>query len=229
MLDHHIQRTIVHKLAFTEGLRFSDLKPDMLDNKLFTYHLKKVIALGLAYKQVDGNYALTSEGRRAVVHVLGRHTSIIDKPESVAFLAIRRKSDKAWLLYSRKTHPLFGRIGFMHCSPGLESDITQVASRTCKEQTGIDASFHVLGSGYFRVFNGDLLESFTHFEFLVDDDATGELEQNNELASYFWVDDPDFLDSNMLPNMSTLSRLYEKNKLFFIEKSFQIKAETASA
>lgn len=227
MLDHHIQRTIVYKLAFAEGLRFSDLKPGILDNKLFTYHLKKVVTAGLVSKLPDGNYALTPEGRRLGVHVLDKRLSAVDKPESVAFLAIRRKTDKAWLLYSRKTHPLFGRLGFMHCFPDLGSDITQVARRTCKAQTGIDASFRVLGSGYFRVFEGDMLESFTHFEFLLSDDAAGELEQNNEFASYFWADDPDFLGNNMLPNMKTLGNLHKENKPFFIEKSFQISADSA--
>ena len=46
MLDHHIQRQIVYQLAFVDSLRFGELKPDDLDNKLFTYHLKKVVSAG---------------------------------------------------------------------------------------------------------------------------------------------------------------------------------------
>jgi hypothetical protein len=46
MLDHHIQKSIVYDLAFAESLRFSDLKPPELENKAFTYHLKKVMKAG---------------------------------------------------------------------------------------------------------------------------------------------------------------------------------------
>ena len=64
MLDHHIQKSIVYDLAFAESLRFSDLKPDDMENKAFTYHLKKVMKSGLVEKLEDGHYSLTMKGRR---------------------------------------------------------------------------------------------------------------------------------------------------------------------
>lgn len=220
MLDHHIQRTIVYRLAFTDSLRFSDLKPDMIENKLFTYHLKKVTSAGLVSKLADGTYALTPEGRRLGVHILDKQLAVVDRADSVLFLAVRRQTDKAWLMYRRNTHPLFGRVGFMHAYPNALETTEQTATTICKERTGLQASFRVLGSGYFRVFQQDNLESFTHFTFLLSDDASGQLVQNDEFAEYFWADDPDFTDENMLPNMKTLGNLHKANKVFFIEKTF---------
>ena len=222
MLDHHIQRSIVYRLALTPSLTFSELKPDMLENKLFTYHLKKVVAAGLAEKTDDGRYALTSEGRLLGVHVLEKTEAIIDRAYSVLFLVIRRKSDGAWLLYKRGSHPLYGRVGFMHVTPNAQESSLQTATRLCKERTGLEAQFTALGSGFFRVFEESRLESFTNFTLLVCDDAQGELAADDELAEYFWQADPDFTAPDMLPNMPTLAELYVRNQPFFVEKDLAV-------
>ena len=77
MLDHHIQRTIVYTLAFAESMRFGELKPDELDNKLFNYHLKKVIAAGYVAKNDEGLYTLTSEGKRVGKGALKKQSRLI--------------------------------------------------------------------------------------------------------------------------------------------------------
>lgn len=221
MFDHHLQRAIVYRLAFTPGLRFSELKPDTIENKLFTYHLKKVVAARLVAKQPDGTYALTAEGRRLGTRVLDKQLALVDQPESVLFLAIRRPQDKAWLLYRRKTHPLLNKVGFMHCTPRADEPIEITASKQCLEKTGLKASFNILGGGYFRVFRGPELESFTHFTLLVSDDAEGDLRQNDEFAEYFWAANPKFTDPDMLPNMKTLADFRKTNTVFFAEETLQ--------
>lgn len=222
MLDHHIGRTIVYRLAFADRMRFSELQPDAIDNKLFSYHLKKVVTSGYAQKNDDGTYSLTPEGRRLGIRVLDSQMSAVDRADSVLFLAIRRKSDKSWLLYRRKTHPLIHRVGFMHATPIASESTLVTAQKACLEKTGVTTSFHVLGSGYFRVFDKDKLESFTHFTFLVSDDAAGEIEQNDTTADYYWEEDPDFTDADMLPNMKILGNAHKQNELFFIEQSLEV-------
>lgn len=222
MLDHHLQRAIVYRLGFTDSLHFSELKPDLVENKLFTYHLKKVVAAGLVTKQSDGTYALTPEGRRLGIRVLDKQSAVIDQPESVLFLAIRRKVDDAWLLYRRKTHPLRGKVGFMHCTPLASQQSVGTAAVACLEKTGLTASFQVLGGGFFRTYRGEALESFTNFTFLLSDDAEGELQQADEFAEYYWADKPDFAAMDMLPNMKTLGDLHKANQPFLIEKTFRL-------
>ena len=126
MLDHHIQKAIVYKLAFSPGLRFSELQPDELDNKLFDYHLKQVMIAGLVKKAEDGSYTLTAKGRKIGVGVLDKQFLALERAHSVAFLIIQRPSDKAWLLFKRQTHPLFGKVGLMHVNPKIEKDIISV-------------------------------------------------------------------------------------------------------
>ena len=94
--------------------------------------------------------------------------------------------------------------------------------RICKEHTGLDASFTTLGSGFFRVFEGEELESFTNFTLLVCEDAAGDLQSDDELAEYFWADSIDQERPSLLPNMPTLIELYETGKPFFVEKHLPV-------
>lgn len=220
MLDHHIQRSIVYRLAFSRGLRFSELKPDVLENKLFTYHLKKVLSAGYVQKSSDGLYSLTPEGRRLGVHVLETENILPALADSVLFLLIRRASDGAWLLYRRKTHPLQGRVGFMHCRPEIDQNSTDTAA-ACLQKIGLTGTFKVLGGGYFRVYEREELESFTHFTLLVCEDAAGELKSDDEFAEYFWQQDPDFRAADMLPNMKSLVARYEHGETFFLEETLE--------
>ena len=133
MLDHHFQRSIVYRLALASRLKFSELKPDTLDNKLFTYHLKKVMSAGFIEKDADGYYELTPKGRRLGAHVLDNAEALFDRAYSVLFLAVQRKHDGAWLLYRRKTHPLLGRVGFMHATPNATDAVAKTAHLVCLE------------------------------------------------------------------------------------------------
>lgn len=222
MLDHHLQRAIVYRLAFAEGLRFSELKPDTLENKLFTYHLRKVLDAGYVSKNAAGLYSLTPEGRRLGVHVLETQNMLPELADSVVFLVIRRKPDGAWLLYRRKTHPLKDRVGFMHARPDAHSTTSETAAKECLEKTGLNGTFTPLGGGYFRVYEGDDLESFTHFTLMICDDVQGELAQHDDNAEYFWSQDPDFASADMLPNMLILVELYQTGKPFFVERTIQL-------
>lgn len=222
MLDHHIQRTIVYTLAFSEGMRFSDLKPDDLENKAFHYHLKKVIAAGYVAKTDEGLYTLTSEGRRVGKGALKKQNRMIDRAYSTLLLAVQRSEDGAWLMYRRRTHPMIGLTGFMHAQPSPDSNAAQVAADVLRDQTGLTGEFVVHGHGYFRVYRNGSLESFTHFTLLRCTETQGVLTQNSELAEYYWDTDPDFSAPDMLPNMQILHKMSQALPGQFVECTFDI-------
>jgi hypothetical protein len=222
MLDHHIQRSIVYQLAFIPHARFSELKPDDIENKLFTYHLKKVVSAGYVIKDDDGSYSLTATGRKLGFQAINSEYSLFNKAYSILFLVVRRKTDSAWLLYSRSTHPLLGYTVFPQATPDAVLDAGTTASRDLLVKTGLRGEFRPLGGGYFHIYEKDELESFTNFSLLICDDAIGELLQQDPNGTYDWVDSPDFLDPSMFPSMPLLAELYKQNKPFFLEKTFKI-------
>jgi DNA-binding transcriptional ArsR family regulator len=222
MLDHHIQRAIVYKLAFASSLRFGELKPDDIENKLFTYHLKKVVNAGYIEKNKEGEYQLTAEGRRIGKGAFDSDARLLDRAYSTLLLAIRRKSDGAWLLYKRHTHPMIDLAGFMHAQPIAEATAPATAAKECQLKTSLIGEFSVHGHGYFRVYRDKQLESFTHFTLLVCDDIQGELTQNSKLADYYWEQQPDFSGDHMLPNMQLLYEMTQTSAGSFIEQTFHL-------
>lgn len=222
MLDHHVQKLIVYDLAFADSLRFSDLKPDELENKAFTYHLKKVIAAGLAVKLDDGRYSLTAKGRRVGKGALKKDSRLLDRAYSILLLAVRNIETDEWLLYKRSTQPLLGLTGFMQAQPVAETDTRRTAHQTCFEQTGLRAEFDVHGHGYFKVTRAGELESFIHFTLLLATEHSGELLRTAESAGYFWQRTPNFGRPDMLPNMRTLHRMCEGPPGSFVEEIFAL-------
>ena len=199
-------------------MRFSDLKPDDIENKLFDYHLKKVIATGLVVKNQNGEYELTPTGRRVGKDALKKTDHLINRVYSVLFIAIRRQSDGAWLLCRRKAHPLLGKVGFMHAVPSLEQTAVESATAAALEKAGLRATFSVRGSGYLRVYEGENMESFTHFTLLESKDATGELSQLDALSEYYWQDKVDLSDPDLLPSIPYFVDALEQPGLFYFEK-----------
>jgi len=222
MLDHHIQKSIVYDLAFAESLRFSDLKPDDLENKAFTYHLKKVMKAGLVEKLEDGRYGLTMKGRRVGKGALKKESRLLDRAYSILLLAVRNIDTDEWLLYKRQTQPLLGLTGFMQAQPVAETDARSTAQQTCFEQTGLRAEFDVQGHGYFKVYRAGELESFIHFTLLVAESSRGELLQTAESAGYFWQRTPNFERPDMLPNMRTLHKMCLDPPGSFVEQTFEL-------
>lgn len=222
MLDHHIQKSIVYDLAFAESLRFSDLKPDDMENKAFTYHLKKVVKAGLVEKQDDGSYALTMKGRRVGKGALKKESRLLDRAYSILLLAVRNIEDDTWLLYKRQTQPLLGLTGFMQAQPIAETDARSTAEKTCFEQTGIKTEFAVQGHGYFRVYRKGELESFIHFTLLLGENPQGQLLQTAESAGYFWQQTPNFAHPDMLPNMQILHKMCVAAPGLFVEETFEL-------
>lgn len=217
MLDHHIQRTIVYELAFTDSMRFGELQPDGIENKLFDYHLKKVIAAGLVEKTVDGRYTLTPEGRRIGKGALKNQKRLVDRAYSILLMAIRRKSDGAWLLYKRTNHPLIGLVGLMQAQPIATETAKQTASRVCKENTGLICDFNVQGHGYFKIYNSGELESYIHFTLLIC--ASVDAETVSSADGYFWSDTPDVESSDMLPTMKTLINMCQGDAGGFVDQT----------
>lgn len=223
MLSHHIQREIVSLLATSDSLSFSELKPGVLDNKLFTYHLKIVVHEGFVDKTAEGKYQLTPSGQKLWRRMHEKPSEIALRPYSVLFLIIRSATE-GWLLYKRKTHPVKDRVAFMHATPVASKSITDSATQETKIKTGLICKFSVIGSGFFHTYNNGNLDGFNNFTLLLCEDVKGALTPNDESADYFWVKEPDFSAPDMLPNMKILARKYFENDFpFFIDESVDLR------
>lgn len=60
-VNHKIQKHIIDSLMYQKTARFGELRPPRTDTNLFTYHLKRLVKLGLVEVVEDG-YTLGAQG-----------------------------------------------------------------------------------------------------------------------------------------------------------------------
>lgn len=208
MLDHYLQREIVYQLAHTTSLRFSELQPAGIENKLFSYHLKKVMAAGLVSKNVAGAYELTAEGKRIGKGSLGSPRRMINRAYSLLLIAIREPDTDKWLLYQRPHQPFIGKRGFVQAQPEAGRAASEVAREALLRETGLDLPLVIHAHGYMSLSTGEVLESFIHFTLLVGvTDHTTTLPTD---SPYSWQTSPNFHAPDMLPTMPILAAQVQK-------------------
>lgn len=154
---HHIQRTILDRLATAESRRYGELKPAELDGNVFTYHLKQLIANRYVVKRDDGSYALTASGRDYIVH---RFEDPLLQAHTVFLIAVRRGDD--WLMRTRLVQPLLGTTGFIHGEPIASEPLLETARQRLTDKTGFSLDVMLFSSGLIRIMRGDTIESFSH-------------------------------------------------------------------
>jgi ADP-ribose pyrophosphatase YjhB (NUDIX family) len=218
MLDHHIQRQIVTRLKSADALSFTDLKPDELDNKLFTYHLKATVREQFVEKTPDGYYRLTPAGQKLWKRMSEGPQVVSLRAFSVLYIAVHH-AKHGWLLYRRHNHPLKNKIGFMHALPNSDKTAMERAEEELLAKTGLHGTCTVIGSGFFRTVNDTSLESFVNFTMLLCEDAEGELEAHDTDAEYFWSRTLSIVEPDILPNMPALIEAMSTGMYpFYIDK-----------
>lgn len=220
--EHHLQRKILHALVLQEKARFADIRPEGVDSNIFTYHLKQLIREKLVTKDEQGFYELTSLGRVAGINVTLSKKEMLEQAHSVLLMALKTK--EGWLLRRRLAHPMFRKVGFVHAEPIASEPAIKTATDTFKERTGLTAEFKPSGSGYVRLFKGDCLESFVHYELYCASEYTGELIVQTRNGENAWFKDPDFTSSEMIPSMPELVELIESGDKFYADLRFEIDA-----
>ena len=212
---HHLQKTILLKLAHLETARFADLKPKGLDSNVFTYHLKQLINSKLVEKQSGGDYCITQKGKLAVINVRLDSKSELEQAHPVLYLTAQNDKGE-WLLRKRLVHPAYGKIGFLHIEPNAHEDIFVTARRMFKQRTGLDAEFRVRGSGFLKILRNDELESYTQFTLLQADSFDGVLNSPGESGHNIWYSG-NFKEPEMFPNMpEIMNTLMSSDKIFFL-------------
>jgi hypothetical protein len=220
VLNHYIQKNIVYQLALSDGLRFSELKPDDLDNKLFTYHLKIVIQLGLVTKSDEGLYSLTPKGKTLGIHVFSEARDIFSRARPELLLAI--SAGDQWLVYRRLNEPLRGLVGFIHTEPEAGISTAEKAAQFLFDTCHIEATFTPRGAGIISTYRNGQIESYINYTVLFAEVSAQPITASDPHAEYFWLVKNNVQSSTLLPNMPDILDGLRQNQFFFIDTSYQL-------
>ena len=106
MIEHHIQLDILKRLARNDTLRFSELKPDGMENNAFMYHLTQMQKMKYVEK-TEAGYQLTTSGKTystTLSRLTGRPRQ---QPRAMCLIALFNAKGNV-LLAKRKEQPMIG-------------------------------------------------------------------------------------------------------------------------
>lgn len=176
-VNHHIQKSIIDVLMYTEVARFRDLRPPRTDTNLFSYHLNNLVKQGMVAK-VDGGYTLSQAGLSYVDRVSVEKKTVRTQPKIITMLLVQNSNGDV-LLQRRNKQPYINTwtlpYGKLHIEDGA---VGEAAQREAKEKLGLDnQTIRHAGDCYIRVRSKDEVLSTTlaHiFTFSTDDIEVGE-------------------------------------------------------
>lgn len=206
---HTTQIFILTQLTDSDGLRYTDMRPQTMDASKFMYHLKSLIAAGLVAKK-DGLYILTSSGTQFVDKFDETNLAPFSHPRVTVSL-IYEHPQNGTLLVRRDQQPARGSVGFILQDVPIDyaPPLTEFAKQSFVDLTGIEATFTHVGDGYIRLMSNGNLDGNMLTHVMV---AKG-TELPSTKQRLIWLEDAD--QKLVLPSVMHVLDLIKKNQEHF--------------
>ena len=216
MVEHHIQKHILHVLAHTETANFASLRPLNTDSNVFTYHIKQLLKTDLITK-LGKEYTLTPEGKRMDKSFASKRTVAPVQAYSVLFVVVKSANGK-WLLRKRLNQPMLGKIGFVHSAPYSGQNVTISCENHVKKITGQKVMLQVKGSGFVETESKLGTESYLNFTVMYGTTKDVSLDlATDEDNEYGWHTAMELKNLETVPYLQpVLDHINDSKKLFFL-------------
>ncbi|MFZ1301623.1 MAG: NUDIX hydrolase [Candidatus Microsaccharimonas sp.] len=183
-----IQNHIISKLKNADVLRYRDLKPDNTANDLFNYHLKALTQKGFVQKN-DAGYTLSESGQAYVADVYHTSDPQLNRLFKINVITIVSRVVNGELEIAtqrRNSQPSHGLVDVMGGTILKGEDLLAGATRKLKDETGLQATFTLLGFEKRRLYKKGELFSDVLFPICYADAYSGEL-ISTEFGENFWL------------------------------------------
>lgn len=183
-----IQNNIISKLKNATSLRYSDLKPEKVPNDLFNYHLQQLVKKSLVEK-INSEYSLSSSGIQYVADPYLSNDAITSLFKINVITVISRTVEHGIEILNqvRKSNPSYGKIGVMGGVVLKGEPILDAASRKLKQETGLNASFKLVGCERRIMYKSSELFSDVMFPIAYADMYDGTLITDSDFGHNMWV------------------------------------------
>lgn len=166
---HDAQTSILRELLFHPEVGFAALqKPTGLSSDHFTFHIGRLVELGLVEKTSRGHYRLSPHGKEFANRLDTDNNTIERQPKSAVILAIERtyRGRTEFAFQERLKNPYFGFWGLPSGKVRWGETILQTAEREALEETGLTVDLRVAGVYHEHVLqqeSGEMLEDKIFF------------------------------------------------------------------
>lgn len=183
-----IQNAIISRLKNADYLKYSQLKPSEIANDLYNYHLKFLIQKQYVEK-TDNGYRLSPLGLQHVadIHHTNDQTNRLFKINVITIVSQMNDDGVQILNQTRGSQPSYGKVGVMGGTIVKGESILDGATRKLQQETGLTASFRLIGQER-RILHqhGDLFSDVL-FPICYATNHSGTL-RDTEYGHNFWTD-----------------------------------------
>ncbi|MEI6057594.1 MAG: NUDIX domain-containing protein [bacterium] len=187
-----IQNHILSKLKNAKLLRYSEMQPDKVPNDLYNYHLQFLVKKGYVVKSDEG-YSLSVTGIKHVADPYPTNDAITSLFKINVITIVSRVIDGKdgkrieILNQLRKSNPSYGKVGVMGGVVLKGELIESAATRKLKQETGLDATFRLIGCERRIMYKSGELFSDLLFPIAYADSSSGELLVDSDFGHNMWV------------------------------------------
>lgn len=187
MIKSKIQREILSNCKFWQtGAKYSQIKPENLDNDLFNYHLQQLVKKGYLKKE-NTLYCFTEKGKSIVTNIDNRAKNASSNFKVSVYLCPILNNKV--LLHKRLKHPQYGYVGLIAGKIQYGESILDTARREFTEETGLKAKFEIIGNlrQIRKNPKGSVIEDGV-FYICFTDKIKGKFKEKGKEGEYFWAE-----------------------------------------
>jgi ADP-ribose pyrophosphatase YjhB (NUDIX family) len=225
---HPVQADILLVLLFKPVARFIDLNTTGMTTDHFTFHVKRLVKLGLIRKNKKNNYLLTPRGKE-FANRFDTDSVIVERQAKLGVLVICVKEVRGvlhLLVQKRLKQPYFGYYGFISGKIRWGEELSVAASRELKEEAGLSGDLELVGIEHKIDYSkdGKLLEDKFFYIFRVTN-TKGKLINEFVGGKNEWLLEKEIRKlPNLFGDMLELIDVVKGKKFVFFEKKFKVKS-----
>jgi 8-oxo-dGTP pyrophosphatase MutT (NUDIX family) len=183
-----IQNDILYRLKYAPHLRYRDLHESTVPNDLFNYHLQYLVRKGLVEKRLRG-YSLSAVGAKHVADPLRSSDPMTNlfKLNVITILSRVNNGRIEILNQRRSSNPSFGKVGVMGGVVRKGESLVAAASRKLEQETGLRATFKIVGCERRIMYKASELFSDVVFPLAYASKYSGVLIAETKFGENFWT------------------------------------------
>ena len=223
---HPIQADILRSMLFKTQSRFTDLNKSGLSSDHFSFHIGKLLELGLIEKKTDKNYVLTSRGKE-FANRFDTETSTIEKQAKIAVLIVScRKSGREiqFLVQQRLKQPYFGYFGFITGKIKWGEPVRESAARELKEEADLEGKITLVGIKHKTDYSKDgLLLEDKYFFVCKAENTHGTFKESFEGGKNIWLPRIEIMKlPNLFDGVEESLKMVNRKSLTFSETGYHV-------
>jgi 8-oxo-dGTP diphosphatase len=227
---HEAQTSILRELLFLPAAGFAELmKPTGLSSDHFTFHINRLVELGLVERTGRGQYRLTPKGKEYANRLDTDNNTVERQPKAAVLLAIERSVNgrTEFLFQERLKQPYFGFWGLPSGKLRWGETIVEGAARELMEETGLTATIVIAGVYHEHTYQEESKELLEDKIFFVMHctNVQGELTERFEGGRNAWLShDEARAKDKVFGSFETELRIIEQGERF-VEETYHYSKE----